>query len=244
LAVTEAGMRDAAGFCDPARTVLMIRSLQAAGWSLRYLTTQINPASTRRRSPSVLYDCRSRWVTRRYAERVEQVFAAHANRLGPSERARRTAARLGYYPPACYDDDWNAHPEWIRDEKADAAAEKAEQTAARHVGMVALTLAGHNAQTIADRFGTYSEEVSRSLRKLGIYVRGEGQWRTVSAIVSPAFAAEIRHAWHRVDVDHDNPLDVWADLLNWCAFSALCAALSVAGTAPVAEDEPDWAEAA
>ena len=199
----------------------------------------------------MLYD-RARWVTRSYAARVEQVFEAHATRPGPSSvRAVAPRNSATIRQPATTRTGTPTRNNAPEETTAAAAkAEKAEGTAARRIEMLALTLDGHNAATVADRFGSYSEEVGRTLRRLGIYVRGEGSFRTVSAIVSPALAAQIRDAWHRVDVDHDNPLDVWADLLAWSAewkrqaFLAWCTSLTLAGSAPVAADEPDWAEAA
>jgi ribosomal protein L25 (general stress protein Ctc) len=213
MAVTEESMIEAADLVDPAPYFWKLRVLQAQGWSLRQLWAQACNRDAPR-SPGWLYR-QQRYIMREVAERINALWDEYHLRPGPSKHVARHARKAGYYPAACYDDDGNLIPEAIRrDDAEEARAEEAEQAAARRVHILVLTFAGHNSSTVAERVGTYSKDVLRTLRMVGLHATADREAHTVTTDAAPVFVEAVRDAWHRVDVAHHNPEVVWAALVE------------------------------
>lgn len=108
---------------EPARVLL--RRLQAHGWPLRELAARVGQAS--QPAPTFLYRKTVPVITAAMWAKVQAVYAELQDKPGPSDTARKAARRLGYYPPACYDDDGTLDPTAIPTDLTPSRARKTDK---------------------------------------------------------------------------------------------------------------------
>lgn len=133
-----------------------VRSLEALGWPLATLMTEIGYKHPVQQPP---------WarpmMNRRTAERVQQLYDRLSGTRGPSARAAAHAARLGWHVPLAYDDDGHLIPEAIPNDLT-RAAERREDRQARTDQVAALTAKGLSTAEIAEALGITDRTVTRA----------------------------------------------------------------------------------
>lgn len=145
----------------------LVRQLQAHGWPIVDLARMLGYAPTVTSLP-FLGRSQARMSTPKFA-RIQALHRQLQHRPGPCDKARAAARALGYYPPACYDDDGTLIPGVVR--RMDVVADDArrgdkvkldtERQAVLRLETLRLTLAGLPASEIGARLRIHGDSVSR-----------------------------------------------------------------------------------
>jgi hypothetical protein len=85
---------------DPYRTYL--RRLMAAGWSKGWVLARLGIPEQN----DHMYRNRCKYITPKTADDLEKLFKEIGDRVGPSKSAAQRARRMGYKPPAFYDEEF------------------------------------------------------------------------------------------------------------------------------------------
>ena len=81
-----------------------LRRLGAAGWGKADILSRIGvPVGN-----DHMYRDRCRYITPEVADRLEELFAEIGDRVGTNDLAARNWRKMGYQPPAAYDEDFTS----------------------------------------------------------------------------------------------------------------------------------------
>jgi YD repeat-containing protein len=138
------------------RSLQQIHSLQALGWPLNTLMGMLGYQQAKQPVP-----WRRDRMTRRNAERVQQLYDELSGTKGPSRIAAANAARLGWHTPLAYDDDGRLIAEAIPNDLS-RAVERREDRQARAAQVEELTGKGYSTAEIAERLGVTDRTVTRA----------------------------------------------------------------------------------
>lgn len=140
LALTEASVRAHNELVPRDQAVTAVRAMQALGYPLDWQARHLGYAPDGNSyAPRFIYDDsrRREFIQAGTARKVFELAAQVGDTPATPgtdgltafgvNYARRTARALGYYPPACYDADWNLDPRAVEDHPWARADRRAEQ---------------------------------------------------------------------------------------------------------------------
>jgi transcriptional regulator with XRE-family HTH domain len=140
-----------------------LRALQANGWSLASLAKMLGLSGAR--APLWLYA--GTLISQTNDRAMLGLYERLGDRPGGSTRARNEAARLGFHPPICYDDDMRLIPEAVAEPSRYNERDLHYRARLRAYAMMATRSLSH--REIADLVGTTQRTVERWRVAAGLY---------------------------------------------------------------------------
>lgn len=144
------------GYVDATGARRRLQALAAVGWPSRAIADRLG-----HRDHTTVLDVRSGATTtvrRRTATAVAAAYDALAMTPGPSERARRHAARQGWLPPLAWDDDLIDDPA----HSPDPGVARRDRRGAAREDVLELLALGETHAAIAARLGISEAAVDRA----------------------------------------------------------------------------------